>query len=213
MRLIFISGKAGSGKTTLANCMTFYPENVLSLADPVKAVAKDFAGWNGEKDEEGRKLLVFIGEILGKELTQYVDLSNINEYFIWDNGKTADQYTTLDWHKLYYNLISSFTPDKLFWVRYLYEKYLKSKAASIFPKNIVTIRINKKDEAKLEYPNESELDKFPFDIVLENNGSIADLTSKIHMKLGRSLTSDDFIISDWRRLKELAFLKYVFKAY
>lgn len=64
---IVISGKAGHGKTTLANLIKEELENQnfrvmkIAFADYLKFIAKKYYGWNGEKDEKGRTLLQYLG--------------------------------------------------------------------------------------------------------------------------------------------------------
>lgn len=65
--IITISGKARAGKDTVAELLKDRLEdkdlNVLILhnADYLKFVAKEYFGWNGEKDERGRTLLQVLG--------------------------------------------------------------------------------------------------------------------------------------------------------
>lgn len=68
MRIILISGKAGSGKDFLAQRLAdtltkvFYAKvGILHFADPLKMVAKQLYGWDGEKGEHGRALLQRVG--------------------------------------------------------------------------------------------------------------------------------------------------------
>lgn len=74
--IIIINGKSGVGKDTLISacdrnlvCGTenHYVYNISSI-DPIKKIA-EFGGWNGVKDEKGRKLL----NILKKAFTEYDD--------------------------------------------------------------------------------------------------------------------------------------------
>ncbi len=66
--LILISGKAGVGKTTLARFMDEYLKSnninssIMSFASGVKFVAK-IMGWDGNKNEKGRKFLQEIGKL------------------------------------------------------------------------------------------------------------------------------------------------------
>lgn len=71
--VILVSGKAGSGKSTVADMVQQKLEDIPSItvmrygfADPLKYIAKAFMGWDGKKDEKGRKLLQEIGRI-GRE--------------------------------------------------------------------------------------------------------------------------------------------------
>lgn len=67
MKFILISGKAGSGKDTVAKYMKKELELrgktvlVTHFADAVKYVCKEYFKWNGEKDEAGRSLLQEVG--------------------------------------------------------------------------------------------------------------------------------------------------------
>jgi len=67
MQLIQISGKAGMGKDTFARelYMSLQSEGkkvlILHYADRIKEIARICYGWNGIKDDAGRKLLQDLG--------------------------------------------------------------------------------------------------------------------------------------------------------
>ena len=68
--VILISGKARSGKTTLAEFLEQKLSEISGIttfrygfADPIKYIAKAFIGWKGEKDDKGRTLLQQQGTI------------------------------------------------------------------------------------------------------------------------------------------------------
>ena len=67
MNTIIISGKAGSGKDTLAQFMKQELEKhgkkvlVIHYADAVKWVLRDYFNWDGKKDAVGRTLLQRVG--------------------------------------------------------------------------------------------------------------------------------------------------------
>lgn len=67
-KIIVISGKAGSGKSFLANHLSISLEKVygfrvmqLAFADTLKMVCREIYGWDGEKDPRGRELLQRVG--------------------------------------------------------------------------------------------------------------------------------------------------------
>ena len=67
MRVILISGKAQNGKDSTAFIMRELLEKqqkkvlIIHYADNLKLFAKNYFGWNGIKDENGRKLLQWLG--------------------------------------------------------------------------------------------------------------------------------------------------------
>lgn len=67
LRIILISGSAGSGKDTAGEILREnfeadgYKVLVTHFADLVKYVAANFYGWNGVKDIHGRSVLQFVG--------------------------------------------------------------------------------------------------------------------------------------------------------
>ncbi len=65
---IGITGNMGAGKTTLANAIERnYPEvEVRPFAEKVKEIAR-MMGWNGQKDDKGRRLLQLIGTECGRD--------------------------------------------------------------------------------------------------------------------------------------------------
>lgn len=63
-RVIIINGTGGSGKDTFVNfCSDFANVTNISSVDKVKEAAQILVGWNGEKDEKSRKLLVDLKQL------------------------------------------------------------------------------------------------------------------------------------------------------
>ena len=71
--IILISGKARHGKDTFAKFLKEGLESkgervlICHYGDLLKFITKAYLGWNGEKDEEGRKLLQQVGTGLIRE--------------------------------------------------------------------------------------------------------------------------------------------------
>lgn len=69
---VLISGKAGTGKGEAAKYLRDLAVNdklmagIFSFAGPLKLVAKSM-GWDGQKDEKGRRLLQRLGTDVGRE--------------------------------------------------------------------------------------------------------------------------------------------------
>lgn len=68
MHVIGIAGALGSGKSTLARIIlqSFPSGRIIPFAFPLKKAAVDL-GWNGKKDENGRRLLQLLGTEVGRE--------------------------------------------------------------------------------------------------------------------------------------------------
>lgn len=68
---IGLTGRMRSGKTHIANVLIQNSTNVLPIiipfAKPLKELASEYFGWDGRKDERGRKLLQVLGTEVGRE--------------------------------------------------------------------------------------------------------------------------------------------------
>ena len=67
MRVVCISGKAQNGKDTTAGFLKEVLEErgnrvlIIHYADLLKYLCRTYFGWNGNKDEEGRRILQYVG--------------------------------------------------------------------------------------------------------------------------------------------------------
>lgn len=67
MKVILISGKAQSGKDTAASLMRKKLESdnhrvlIAHYADLLKFICRNYFGWDGIKDEKGRRVLQYVG--------------------------------------------------------------------------------------------------------------------------------------------------------
>jgi hypothetical protein len=78
LKVCCISAKARHGKDTAAAMIAEYLESkgkkvlITHYADLLKFICKNYFGWNGEKDEEGRTLLQYVGtDVVGKQKPEY----------------------------------------------------------------------------------------------------------------------------------------------
>ena len=166
MRVVCISGKAGSGKDEVAHAMkeTFegYGENVLIVhfADLLKFICEKFFDWDGKKDEAGRTLLQYVGtnKIRSKSPDFWVDfIANMLEMFDgeWD-----------------YVLI----PDCRFPNEF--------EVLAFYGFDVTLVRVNRPaymsclTDFQQEHPSETALDDYPWDWVIKNDGTIEDLRAE-----------------------------------
>lgn len=182
MKIIMISGKAGSGKDTIAN---FFKDElitsnkrvlVMHFADLVKYYATQYFNWDGEKNEAGRSLLQEIGTTVMR--------GRYPEYWAEIIGKFIDAYTIPEHSFFDYILI----PD---W-RFINEYEVVYDYAAIQNNETITIRIERYDDTGLKWKNpnmtsdqlnhisECELDSFAFNWIIENRGTLEDLKSSVN---------------------------------
>ena len=167
MKVLCISGKARHGKDTSADFIK--PElekrgyRVLkaSYGDLVKYVCKTFFNWNGEKDEEGRTLLQYVGtDIIRNQMPNYwVDF-------------VADMMTFFK-DKWDYVLI----PD----CRFPNEiERLKERGFETYSMRVIRDGFKSNlTEEQLKHPSETALDDYSFDFVVHNDKGLEDIRERL----------------------------------
>lgn len=88
VNLVLISGKAGAGKTTISDYLFHelinkFPDLSIEyqpLAKPVKEIAYNSFGWDGKKDEKGRRLLQVIGTEAGRAYDEDIWVKYLENY-------------------------------------------------------------------------------------------------------------------------------------
>lgn len=167
LKVILISGKARSGKDTLA--MYLKDEAILhgkktliiKYADILKFVCQKYFGWNGEKDEKGRTILQQVGTNLCRDNSPDIWVNCVIE--IVKGLQTEFDYVLI--------------PDTRF------PNEIKQWWGSGF--DSVTVRVNRVNDDLTEYdnglnveqkqhPSEIMLDNYVFDWRITNN-KITDL--------------------------------------
>lgn len=156
MKVICISGKARHGKDTAAIQLENELKNkgykvlVAHYADLLKYICKTFFGWNGEKDEEGRRILQYVGtDVIRQQMPNYWVDFIISILTLFKN----------EWD---YVLI----PDCRF-----PNEIERLKESGI---NTCTLRIERENfvsdltEEQMNHISETALDNFKFDYVIKN---------------------------------------------
>jgi hypothetical protein len=167
-KIILISGKAQSGKDEFAKLLIERTQNKnkclrIGYGDFVKFVCEKYFGWDGIKNEEGRKILQFVG----------TDLARSVHPDIWVN-MTIDLVKGIG--RLYdYILIPDlrFQNEIIRWYEELYE--------------VITIRVNRPNfdnkltKEQKEHISETELDTYDyFDYTLNNIGTLNDYNNMVY---------------------------------
>lgn len=167
MKVICISGKAQHGKDTTAGMMKEalqsdgYKVLVAHYADLLKYICRTFFGWDGNKDEYGRRLLQYVGTDIIRE-------------------KNPDQ-----WVEFVANILAMF-PDEWDYVlipdcRFPNEiGYLKSHGFDVT--HIRVIRPGFKSpltKEQQQHPSETALDGVAPDCFIQNDGSLSGLRARV----------------------------------
>ena len=174
MKVICISAKARHGKDTAAEIMKEYLEMqgkkvlITHFADLLKYLCKSLFGWDGNKDERGRTLLQYIGtDVVGKKNSAYWAEFIAGVLYMFEG----------EWD---YVLI----PD----CRYPVEI---ETMRQIFDTTIVRVERPNFDngltEAQKNHPSEVDMDNYPFDYKILNNGTLEELRQEIYNFMGTQL--------------------------
>ena len=154
MKIIALSGKAGSGKDTfysiakevLPNCQRF------AFGDYLKEIAM-VCGWDGKKNEFGRHLLQSVGTIMrNKDKDFFVKK-------LHDDLKQSTCDVAIITDCRYLNEINSF-----------------NQCTTI---RIISNRKSKLNKEQNKHDSETELNNYEFDYVITNNGSIEEYKKEV----------------------------------
>lgn len=167
MKVILISGKAQNGKDTVAGTLQkkLTADNnrvlVTHYADLLKYICRNYFGWDGNKDEQGRQMLQYVGtDVIRKQNpTLWVDfVAMILKYFHenWDyviipDCRFPNEVTTM--------IENGFDTVHLRVVRDNFESPLTRE--------------------QQEHPSETALDDVVPDYYINNSGTLADLEQTI----------------------------------
>lgn len=145
--------QGGSGKDTFVNYCSEYIKTVnISSVDKVKEAANILVGWNGEKDEKSRKLLVDL-----KRLSiEYND--SPTKYIV----EKAKEFEKSDNEIMFIHIREIAEIEKI-------KQIINAKTLLV-----------KNPKVKLILSNESDanVNNYEYDYVLLNNGTLVDLQKK-----------------------------------
>lgn len=173
MDVLLLCGKAESGKDTVAGIVKqVYEEKgkkvlIIHYADLLKFICKQYLGWDGKKDEAGRKMLQYVGTEVFR---------NIDKNF-W----VSFVVMTIKALKSEWDLC--IIPD----CRFKNEVFMPIKAGF----DVKTVRVirdghtNRLTDEQASHPSETELDDFAVNYEIHNAGNIADLTEEVRKMLER----------------------------
>ncbi|MBO5969833.1 MAG: hypothetical protein J6S14_15175 [Clostridia bacterium] len=176
MKIILISGKAGSGKDEAAKIAKRVLEKeygkralITHFGGPVKFVAKEFFDWDEEKDEEGRNLLQWIGE-KGREYypTLWVDIiaELLNAFYEeWDYVILADTRYVSEIHGMQPNGTDRWTSP-----------VTNARMECQTPRREMT-------EEQKNHISETNLDTYDFDWYINNDDTIETLEENVRIFL------------------------------
>ena len=171
MKCIVISGKAGHGKDMTAHFMKEALEQeglrVLTIhyGDAVKWVIRDFFNWNGEKDEQGRHLLQYIGtDVIRKNFPNF-------------------------WTGIVAGLLAAFDNENLFDVALVPDARFENEVEITMEtiSDSICVRVNRANadgsewinptltDEQRRHPSETSLDHYVFDYVIHNDEGLETL--------------------------------------
>jgi hypothetical protein len=164
--IFLISGKMRSGKDTTAEIIQSKLDKTTSIrnAGMLKWMAKEYFGWSGAKDKEGRVLLQSLGTDIVRHKLNYPDF--------WVD-RVLDQIPILSYYFDHFAIPDVRFPNEIEKIKNLYED------------EAVSIRIERsfgQDENEMintKHPSETALDDYKFDYVIYNDGSIEQLEEMV----------------------------------
>lgn len=169
--IILFSGLAQSGKTTSANFLKNHLENQgykvvkIALADYLKFICKEYFGWDGNKNENGRTILQQIGTnlIRDRDANFWVD--------------AVINLIDILYDKWYYVLIDDARFEN---------EIIKWENAGYNTKSVKIVRENFDNgltEEQKNHPSEIALNNYEFDYYIYNNSSLTELEYMIENDL------------------------------
>lgn len=191
---VLFSGKAGVGKTTCANMSIKFIKEIYGLNTPevfsfargVKEIAEQAFGWDGIKDEKGRKLLQSVGKAgrdynpdiwVERTLNRFYAGALFNDYLVVDDWRFPNEYNYIvdNEPSLYAVSIRIESPER---------EILKGtdQYNDISEVSLPTVELEENVENAYFKKNVNN-----YDYVLFNIGTLSDLESMLHIILSEEI--------------------------
>lgn len=180
--LLFISGLMNSGKTTAANYISkelsgIFPGikvRVASLADPIKEIAYRSFGWDGSKDERGRRLLQVLGTEAGREYNQNLWAEKLEDS-IGESLNSPNVVIIDDWR--FINELDYFKTEE----KYLYDVLTARIKRMYYDTGAPATALHQSETSLPEVLKDSLLPNSEsfYDFSLINNGTLGELYDKL----------------------------------
>jgi len=166
--VIMLCGHAGAGKTTVAQ----YIEEIwqdkavrrIPIAESLKEIAKNM-GWDGKKDEKGRRLLIELGTV-GRHYDENLWIKQCVQKILEDNSH--DIFLIDDW-------------------RFPNELYYTMRELQPRSYEVITVRIERiwrDPTAPPDDPSECSLDNIVTHYTIDNNGTMEVLKENVRLLCG-----------------------------
>lgn len=166
MKIICISAKAQHGKDTAAAILKNHVEAngkkaiIIHYADLLKFICKQFFGWDGNKDEQGRTILQYIGtDVVGTKKPEYWAEWVVSFLKLFED----------EWDYV-------FIPD----CRYPVEIDVTGSAFQTWLIRVVRPNFeNGLTTEQQQHPSETAMDNYLFDVTILNDGDLELFTARL----------------------------------
>lgn len=179
--ILGITGKAGSGKDTFADMLTEELEarnaktTTNHFAYALKKIATDCFGWDGQKDEKGRRLLQVLGTECGRAYNDNIWVEKVADWI--SSGVGTFNFFLI--------------PDTRFPNEAEMVKTFPNMAGAIIA--VVRPELNTGGQ-EYTHTSETALDGYEPDITITNDGTLQDLRQKA-AELAEKLISEPAVFS------------------